>query len=135
MPAAAARRRWPRVAALVLAVLAVGLLAGSFAATNRHQTIRLDLGPWTWSGDAVHALFIAGFLGLWIMFLLGLPADLAARDERRRLGGRVRTLERELESERALRRAASAPSDGGGAAGETAPDREEPPRRTSAAEA
>jgi hypothetical protein len=50
------------------------------------------------------------FVGLLAMFLLGLPADLAARGERRRLARRVRELERELEATWPLSTAAEARS-------------------------
>ena len=83
--------------ALVLIALSFG-----FATLNRAQAIQLSFGIATWRGPAVHALFVAGVLGLLAMFLLGLPADLRARSERRRLERRLRAVERELEAERAL---------------------------------
>jgi hypothetical protein len=43
----------------------------------------------------VYAVYAGIFVGLLAMFLLGLPADLAARGERQRLARRVRELERE----------------------------------------
>jgi uncharacterized integral membrane protein len=104
MPLEAPRRRWARLTALAAATLVPFILALVFAARNRPQPIRIDLGFWTWHGEAVHAVFAATLLGLVVMFLAGLPADLRARAEQRRLVGRVRALERELETERAVRR-------------------------------
>jgi hypothetical protein len=97
----ASPRRWPRAAAPVAAALAVLALAAWFAALNRPQPIELDFGVWMWRGEAVHAVFGAAFLGLVTMFFLSLPADLKARAEMRRLAGRTRALERELDGERA----------------------------------
>jgi len=83
-------RRWAFVAGIVASVLLV-----PFAIFNRGQGIGLDFGLWTWRGEAVYAVYAGVFLGLLAMFLLGLPADLAARGERQRLARRVRELERE----------------------------------------
>lgn len=104
--------------ALVLIALSFG-----FATVNRSQAIQLSFGIATWRGPAVHALFVAGVLGLLAMFLLGLPADLRARSDRRRLERRLRAVERELEAERALHPPpAPTPQE---LAGETARNREE----------
>ncbi|HET9581725.1 MAG TPA: lipopolysaccharide assembly protein LapA domain-containing protein [Gemmatimonadota bacterium] len=83
-------RRWALVAGI-----AASLLLVPFAVFNRGQTIALDFGIWTWRGEAVYAVYAGIFVGLLVMFLLGLPADLAARGERQRLARRVRELERE----------------------------------------
>jgi uncharacterized integral membrane protein len=98
-----ARRRWARRVALGVLALALIALSSVFAAANRPQPIRLAFGLVSWRGEAVHALFAAAVVGLGVMFLLGLPADLRARGERRRLERRVAALERELEGERASR--------------------------------
>jgi uncharacterized integral membrane protein len=92
---------------MAVAVLAPLVLAVLFAAYNRPQPIHLDLGFWAGRVEAVHAVFGGTVVGLLVMFLLGLPADLHARAERRRLAGRVRALERELETERMARRNSS----------------------------
>lgn len=83
-------RRWALVAGI-----AASLLLVPFAIFNRGHRIGLDFGPWTWRGEAVYAVYAGVFVGLLAMFLLGLPADLAARGERQRLARRVRELERE----------------------------------------
>ncbi|MGH7543862.1 MAG: hypothetical protein ACREK7_07965, partial [Gemmatimonadota bacterium] len=83
-------RRWA-----LLAGIAASLLLVPFAIFNRGQGIGLDFGPWTWRGEAVYAVYAGVFAGFLAMFLLGLPADLAARGERQRLARRVRELERE----------------------------------------
>ena len=70
-----------------------------FALFNRGQTVVLDFGLWRWRADAVTAVYAGAVAGLLAMFLLGLPADLAARGERERLARRVRQLEREREAE------------------------------------
>jgi uncharacterized integral membrane protein len=82
------------VAGIVASVLLV-----PFAIFNRGQGIGLDFGLWTWRGEAVYAVYAGVFLGLLAMFLLGLPADLAARGERQRLARRVRELERDRDRE------------------------------------
>lgn len=78
-----------------MAGIVASLLLVPFAIFNRGQRIGLDFGPWTWRGEAVYAIYAGVFVGLLAMFLLGLPADLAARGERQRLSRRVRELERE----------------------------------------
>ncbi|MGH7563829.1 MAG: lipopolysaccharide assembly protein LapA domain-containing protein [Gemmatimonadota bacterium] len=83
-------RRWALVAGI-----AASLLLVPFAIFNRGQRVALDFGLWEWRGEAVYAVYGGVFLGLLAMFLLGLPADLAARGERRRLVRRVRELERD----------------------------------------
>lgn len=86
------RRTVVTIVALVLAgapIVVLGLI-------NRGQRIVLDFGFVRWQGEAVVALYAALFAGLALMFLLGLPADLAGARERRRLARRVD----ELESER-----------------------------------
>lgn len=83
-------RRWALVAGIAASFLLV-----PFAIFNRGQRISLDFGLWTWRGEAVYAVYAGAFAGLLAMFLLGLPADLAARGERQRLARRVRELERE----------------------------------------
>lgn len=80
-------------AAPVLVVLVL------FATFNKGQVLALDFGLWTWEVDAIAAVYAGIFAGLAAMFLLGLPADLAARGERERLASRVRQLERSIESE------------------------------------
>lgn len=75
------------VAALVPLVL--------FALYNRGQAIGLTFGVWDWRGDGVIAVYGGIGLGLVLMFLFGLPADLAARRERERLARRIAELERE----------------------------------------
>lgn len=92
-------------------ILAVALLV-IFALYNRGNPIALEFGLARWRGEAVYALFGAVFVGLLLMFLIGLPADLAGRRERRRLERRVRDLAR--------------PSDG--AARPIGSSRREPPR-------
>jgi uncharacterized integral membrane protein len=79
----------------LVAGIAASFLLVPFAIFNRGQRIGLDFGPWTWRGEAVYAVYAGVFVGLLAMFLLGLPADLAARGERQRLARRVRELERE----------------------------------------
>lgn len=101
MAEGAPRRRWPRAAFLAVLALALIALAFVFASTNRPQPIRFDFGLAVWRGEAVHALFAAVVVGLGLMFLLGLPADLRARTERRRLERRVAALEREAAAVRA----------------------------------
>lgn len=70
-----------------------------FAIYNRGQALALNFGLWRWRVEAVYAVYAGIFVGLAAMFLLGLPADLAARGERERLARRVRQLERERDSE------------------------------------
>jgi uncharacterized integral membrane protein len=83
-------RRWALVAGIGASLLLV-----PFAIFNRGHMIGLDFGVWTWRGEAVYAVYAGIFVGFLAMFLLGLPADLAARGERQRLARRVRELERE----------------------------------------
>ena len=83
-------RRWAFVAGIAASVLLV-----PFAIFNRGQWVGLDFGVWTWRGEAVYAVYAGIFVGLLVMFVLGLPADLAARGERQWLARRVRELERE----------------------------------------
>lgn len=80
---------------IVLAVVALAILAGVvlLVVYNRGQAIVLELGVTRWSGEAVYAILAALFLGLVLMFLVGLPADLALRRQNRRLARRVRELE------------------------------------------
>ena len=78
-----------------MAGIVASVLLVPFAIFNRGQSIGLDFGLWTWRGEAVYAVYAGVFVGLLVMFLLGLPADLAARGERQRLARRVRELERE----------------------------------------
>lgn len=66
-------------------------------AFNRGQEITLGIGGLQWRGEAIHAIYFATVAGLVLMFLVGLPADLAARKGRRRLEARVRDLEGRLE--------------------------------------
>lgn len=70
-----------------------------FALYNRGQTLSLNFGLWHWQGEAIYAMYAGVCVGLVAMFLLGLPADLAARGERERLARRVRHLEHEREGE------------------------------------
>lgn len=93
-----ASRRWALVAGI-----AASLLLVPFAIYNRGQGVGLDFGFWTWRGEAVYAVYAGVFVGLLAMFLLGLPADLAARGERQRLARRVRELERERDRAGAAR--------------------------------
>lgn len=74
------------VGALALLVL--------FALYNLGQPVALTFGPLRWRGEVVFALYGGVCLGLLLMFLLGLPADLAARRERERLARRLEELER-----------------------------------------
>jgi uncharacterized integral membrane protein len=78
-----------------VAGIAASVLLVPFAIFNRGQEIGLDFRVWTWRGEAVYAVYAGIFVGLLVMFLLGLPADLSARGERQRLARRVRELERE----------------------------------------
>lgn len=116
-------RRWALLAGLAASVLLV-----PFALFNRGQPIELDFGPWEWRGEAVVAVYGGIFVGLLAMFLLGLPADLAARGERQRLARRVRELEHDREADRP--RPAEAPfglaghASGEGAAPGTTPGRD-----------
>ena len=87
-----------------------GLLAVAFAVAtagavvlvvfNRGQPIAIGVGPVAWRGEAIYAVYAAAIAGLVVMFLVGLPSDLAARRERRRLESRVRDLVREREEAR-----------------------------------
>lgn len=83
--------------------IAGGLMAFAslvvFALYNRGQTLSLNFGLWQWRGEAIYAVYAGVCVGLVAMFLLGLPADLAARGERERLARRVRLLEHEREGE------------------------------------
>lgn len=85
-----------RVLAGVAALLVVALLV-VFALYNRGNPIALEFGFARWRGEAVYALYGAIFLGLLLMFVVSLPADLAERRERRRLERRVRDLARRAE--------------------------------------
>lgn len=82
-----------------MAGIAASLLLVPFAIFNRGQRVGLDFGLWEWRGEAVYAVYGGIFVGLLAMFLLGLPADLAARGERQRLARRVRELEHDRERE------------------------------------
>jgi len=82
-------------------LLAVAFVLATVAAVvviafNRGQEIILGVGGLQWRGEAIHAIYLAAVGGLVLMFLVGLPADLAARKARRRLAARVRDLERRL---------------------------------------
>ena len=99
----AAPRRWARIVLLAVLALVLVAVAFVFGAANGPQPMRLTFGLVSWSGEAVHALFAAFLLGLFIMFLVGLSTDMAARAERRRLERRVQALARELETARAGR--------------------------------
>lgn len=83
-----------RALVLAAAALAVVSLLVVFALYNRGNPIALEFGFARWSGEAVYALYGAVFVGLLLMFVIGLPADLAERRERRRLERRVRDLAR-----------------------------------------
>ena len=82
-----------RVALVLGLLLAVAVLV-VFALYNRGNPVALEFGFARWGGEAVYALYGAVFVGLLLMFLVGLPVDLAARRERRRLERRVRELAR-----------------------------------------
>lgn len=74
-------------------------------AFNRGQPITIGVGPVAWRGEAIHAVYVAAVVGLVVMFLVGLPSDLTARRERRRLEARVRDLLRERDEGRKDREA------------------------------
>jgi uncharacterized integral membrane protein len=76
-----------RVVAAVLGGLLAVVLLVVFALANRGQPIALDLGLWSWQGDAVFAIYGGVCVGLIVMFLVSLPSDLAIRREHRRLAG------------------------------------------------
>lgn len=82
---------------LVSGILTLVALLILFALYNEGNPIVLEFGLGRWRGEAVYALYGAVFLGLLVMYLIGLPADLAARRERRRLERRVRDLARRSE--------------------------------------
>ncbi len=86
-----------RRVALVAGILALAALLVVFALYNEGNPIVLEFGFGRWRGEAVYALYGAVFAGLLAMYLIGLPADLAARRERRRLARRVRDLSRRSE--------------------------------------
>lgn len=77
---------------VVLGLVSLALLVG-FAVTNGGQVIELDFWLWRWQGKAVFAIYAGICTGLVLMFLLGLPADLAARREREQLAQRLRRAE------------------------------------------
>lgn len=108
--ASKSQRSWSRWVVLGLVALVLITLSFAFVIMNRSQPITINLGILAWRGQAVYAILAAGLLGLLTMFLLGLPADLRARSERQQLERKARTLERELEHERALRRVPPAPA-------------------------
>lgn len=83
--------------ALAAGILAVAALLVIFALYNEGNPIVLEFGLGRWRGEAVYALYGAVFAGLLVMYLIGLPADLTARRERRRLERRVRELARRSE--------------------------------------
>lgn len=89
-----------RAAALGAILVALALLV-AFGIANRGTPLTLTFGVARWRGDAVIALYGAVFVGLAAMFLLSLPADVAAERERERLARRVRTLEREAVDQQA----------------------------------
>ncbi len=105
-------RRWALVAGIAASVLLV-----PFAIFNRGQRVGLDFGLWEWRGEAVYAVYGGIFVGLLTMFLLGLPADLAARGERQRLARRVRELEHDREREAGRGRSPDAALDIAGRSG------------------
>lgn len=102
-------RRWAFAAGL-----AASLLLVVFALTNRGQRVVLDFGLLEWRGEAVYAIYAGVFVGLLAMFLLGLPADLAARGERQRLARRVRELEHDRQREAGRAPSKPAPEPPGG---------------------
>lgn len=85
----------------LIAAVGVAILAAlaAVALANRGQPITLRVGPLAWTGEAIYAIYAGIAIGLALMFLLGLPADLAARGERQRLARRVLQLERERDTE------------------------------------
>ncbi|MDX1624731.1 MAG: lipopolysaccharide assembly protein LapA domain-containing protein [Gemmatimonadota bacterium] len=84
-----------RTVLLIVAAILLAALLVVFGLYNRGNPVILDFGLVRWRGEAVLALYGAIFLGLALMFLIGLPADLATRRELRRLRRRVDELERE----------------------------------------
>lgn len=107
---------------LVSGILTLVALLILFALYNRGNPIVLEFGLARWRGEAVYALYGAMFAGLLLMFLAGLPADLAERRERRRLERRIRELARR--SDEAARSIEADEGDGEGSDEE--PGSEEP---------
>lgn len=83
----------------ILAALAIAAALVVFGLYNRGNPVELDFGLVVWRGEAVLALYAAAFVGLAAMFLLGLPTDLAARRQLRRLQRRVEELEERADTE------------------------------------
>lgn len=73
----------------IVAGLTVAAALVAFALLNRGNPVTLRFAVATWRGEAVYAIYAALFLGLFLMFLIGLPSDLAARREAERLERRV----------------------------------------------
>lgn len=83
-----------RVTVALVALVAAAALA-LFAGRNLGDPVVLDFWLVRWRGDTVVALFAAVVVGLVLMFLVGLPADLASRREMRRMRHRLAELERD----------------------------------------
>jgi uncharacterized integral membrane protein len=79
----------PGIAAVLIGAVAAAALV-VFALYNGGQPVVLRFGILTWRVEAVYAVYAGVFAGLVTMFLVGLPADLAARRERARLERRLR---------------------------------------------
>ena len=79
----------PVIVAVLIGTAAAAALV-VFALYNGGQPVVLRFGILTWRGEAVYAVYAGVFAGLVTMFLVGLPADLAARRERARLERRLR---------------------------------------------
>lgn len=90
---------------LALAFVVATAIAVVLVVFNRGQEITVGVGAFAWRVEAIYAIYAAALVGLVLMFLVGLPSDLASRRERRRLEARVRELVREGE-ERRTRQAA-----------------------------
>lgn len=86
-----------RAGVFALAFVVATAAAFVLVVFNRGQEIALGVGSYAFEVEAIYALYAAAVVGLVLMFLVGLPADLAARRERRRLEARVRELVRERE--------------------------------------
>jgi len=69
-------RRWSRVLTVVL----ITALAFLFAVQNAHQLVNVRLGPITLRGASLAAVvFGAVLLGMIVVFIAGLRADMQAR--------------------------------------------------------
>ncbi|MBW3661387.1 MAG: DUF1049 domain-containing protein [Gemmatimonadetes bacterium] len=88
-----------RLALAGIVLVAVALLV-VFALYNRGNLVVLEFGLARWRGEAVYAIYAAVFVGLLLMFLVGLPADLAERRQRERLERRVRELAKRTDEPR-----------------------------------